>query len=94
MDRHKIQEVLLKLGTSPDQVAESLKNQGCLGSPYSDEYCPVAKYLRKETQSYVSVSTRHAYFEPTFSDKGIPLPSAVAGFVVWFDAGIFPDLVE
>ena len=51
-----IQELLARLGDTPDEVARNLEARGCKGPPQNDCFCPVAQYLSRSTGKAASAT--------------------------------------
>ena len=84
---------LVELGSSPEEVYDSLRKLGIKGECGKNWDCPIARYIKPfydwETRPNVSNYTVSAPNEPT-----VRLPDPVALFVEWFDNGKYPDLIE
>jgi hypothetical protein len=55
MDKQKVEEALGKLGATRDDVANTLREQECIGTRGWVQACPVARYLQKTT-GYLSMA--------------------------------------
>jgi hypothetical protein len=96
MDADKIPGLLAALGTTADEVAESLRARGIRGKPGDSEGCALARYLRSEGLGDVRVGLNKVY-------QTFPSGTAVAVADFWdtpvhefrmqFDRHEHPDLV-
>ena len=92
-------EYLTSLGTTPDEVAASLRKQGVKGTRGSSTGCVLLEGIKDifsdrdyglqvlsvDSSLYFAVSSRDDFEPPDF-------PGPVLEFVRRFDAGDFPDL--
>lgn len=85
--------LLRSLGNSSDAIAETLRSQQITGLPNKTGYCPVANLLRQKTgyQWRVTCATASC---PGVTQAAIHLPTAITDFVLSFDRGDYPDLVQ
>lgn len=84
-------EALRALGSTPQQVAASLRREGVKGSPLLPGACPLANYLRSEGFKYPRVGDRiHVGFGAR--EKEYALPPACRDFTWHFDSGHYPAL--
>ena len=84
------------LGETAEEVAVTLHSGGWLGSRKTSRECPVAQYLRTaipEVSGAVVGSEHVTVRAGARGDVAIGLTPAVAGFVLAFDVGVYPDLV-
>jgi hypothetical protein len=77
--------------TSADDVAMFFRRWNVQGKPTSAISCPVARYLSKEAQQLVQVTGSYAHGVGT---AHVWLPAPVVRFVLRFDRGHYPDLLE
>jgi hypothetical protein len=94
-------EALDTMGSTPDEVAETLRGKGIRGSRGSSERCPVARYLAPIFDGYY-VETYSTAVSMRLGDRladvaawvGMPVP--VALFIDLFDNpdGPYTDLIE
>lgn len=98
-----LKQALDALGTSANAVAGNLEAMGICGRVNEPDCCPVANYLRTSIQGATGACigrdedlTLYAQVEGSGeSHVDAPaIPTAVAGFVVQFDAQRYPDLIE
>jgi hypothetical protein len=94
----ELQVLLGTLGTSPEQVAETLRAKGIKGQPMQAHSCPIAKWLSAETgAAVVTVDTGscgvYLGFGPGRESVQATPPGAVDQFIVQFDDREYPDLV-
>lgn len=100
----KLNEYLTSLGSSADEVAESLRQQGVKGRRGSSRRCPILNGIYKACPDYWSgliiVNGRKkddgnwSYYA-ALRDSQImdpTLPQAVMNFIGNFDEGKYPDL--
>ncbi len=89
----KLERLLLDLGSTADEVAETLRIAGIRGQRSRHYNCPVAKYLRVQTGTLYAVSSEAVLQLEYQKNAEVPmLPPAVRDFVCQFDAGAFDDL--
>lgn len=98
-----VAEAIAALGTTPNAVAESLSREALVGKPRDDCGCPVALYLQAVIEEHPRAGIYHDdhWFACVWS-KGrgrnaeltVNLPDAVRDFVLAFDRGEYPDLIE
>lgn len=98
-----LKQSLDALGTSANAVAGNLEAMGISGRVNEPDCCPVANYLRTSVKGATAACigrdedlTLYATVEDgQKSHVDVPtIPTAVAGFVVQFDAQRYPDLIE
>ncbi len=82
---------LLALGSTADEVAETLLRGGHRGRLDDTCYCPVAVYLRAlgADDPYVDLEWTTVGWD---SDP-VHVPDQIADFIETFDSGAFPQLV-
>lgn len=87
----EVWDALVKLGNTPDEVAESLYTMGYSGCHKADN-CPIANYLadRVITVSPVMVSSSRILVEGASWE----IPRAVGSFVFKFDDDAYPHLKD
>ena len=86
---------LRTLGDTAESVALTLLYGGWLGLRHSSTACPVALYLTAVLPDVigVAVGSDEATIHPAGgTDIAVGLTPAVAGFVLSFDIGVFPEL--
>jgi hypothetical protein len=86
-----IEELLLKLGSTPDEVANTLKTLRFKGKIGSDCDCPIANYLANAGYDNASVGWDQIVDEPCFEFKD---DHPVKQFIIAFDENKYPELVE
>lgn len=96
LTREGVAAALAALGSTPDEVAETLHAGGHLGIPVECRDCPVARYLQAV---FPGVEVRvYDVFVAVFPAEGdrfeVFLPPPVADLVELFDAGRVPQLRE
>jgi hypothetical protein len=104
--KKQTRSLLSGLGSTADEVAESLEADGVRGVPKNNRGCAVAVYLSALIGSdprVRSVKVGHCslFIEMTSVERGRPagrlqvqLPKAVRHFVAAFDAQVYPDVVR
>lgn len=92
---------LSALGTTPDEVAERLSALGFRGWRGSSVDCPLARYVRTSVDGTktcdVQADSDDEVYVRASRDDGLVdafAPAAAYGFVLKFDLGDFPDLIE
>jgi hypothetical protein len=102
--RKQTGELLMALGTTPDEVAAALVTAGALGVPGSNHGCAVARYVSATMGAdprirSVLVGRCAVVVDLTSSPSrqlagrlAVPLPPAVRRFVEEFDRGARPEL--
>ncbi len=83
-----VQAALLELGSTSQQVADSLAARGIKGRVCSATGCPVAQYVRSRFTGPFFVDNRQV-FGPTGWHR---LPRPVAQFIEEFDQGMYEAL--
>lgn len=95
MNSKTITQLLSDLGTTPDQVASTLQEQGIKGFVGNPFYCPVAKYLTQKGVHNCGVAPFTITYDISkwfpFSRK-VYVPEVVKDFVIAFDGGSYPTL--
>ncbi len=90
------------LGTTPDDIAAKLSALGFKGAVSITNRCPIALYveasfedvedvdvqIETDNELYVRITSEHGELADTFA------PAAAYGFVLKFDLGDFPGLIE
>ena len=101
-----VMKTLQYLGETPNDVAKRLKEGGFRGIRLHTEECPIARYLRArleealEIDASVSVTDREievSLLAANYDRIGAsisPIPKGVQDFVLAFDRGAYPELVE
>lgn len=90
MTAERVRELLEGLGSTPDEVASSLRAAGVSGVRFLCRRCPVANYLRENGVHEPKVSRNLITWQAC---EQVP-PRAVAEFIRRFDQGdpAFRDL--
>ena len=93
-DLADLEEMVLRLGNTADEVATTLRRAGITGKQKEPDCCAIANYLtfvgfdgirvELDLDDDVVIST---------ADDSADATSAVAEFVEGFDAGRYPDLI-
>lgn len=89
------QLLLANLGSTAEQVAESLAFWQAKGIQGSAESCPIAAYMANMTQSHATVSMNTLHLQGVdcaLQGESFYLPPAIADFVQRFDSGEFSEL--
>jgi hypothetical protein len=84
---------LVALGETPEQVAETLKEQGIIGYRQHASSCPIYHYLKSKGYP-VDCLSQHSIclLSPYYGD--IEMPEVVGRFIVAFDQGKYPELIK
>jgi hypothetical protein len=80
-------KLLESLGSTADEVAQSLRDKGIKGPRCYMGYCPLAKLIGGQ------VCIQGAYI-PCNNEEGFELPQACKDFIRKFDCGEYLDLHE
>jgi hypothetical protein len=98
-----LNKVLKELGKTPEEVAETIRATGFKGQICSGRYCVVAKYLRSLT-GHPMVAGAACAFATLSDDRTTDLypedrtlyrtPDPVSKFMLAFDKGEYPELIE
>ena len=86
------------LGDNAEDIAETLLNGYWLGRRHDSGACPIAVFLTAILPGVrgVVVGSNQLTIHPadeSMPDVDVDLPPAVAGFVLAFDIGAFPELI-
>ena len=99
MKSDDLRKLLLTLGKNDFEVAKTLEAKGCFGNMNSNSHCPIANFLRKETgekpyvsPDYICLEKDNREFDNTLSEEYIPV--AIEVFILRFDEGEFPELLD
>lgn len=101
MNKEELEKNLENLGSTPDEVAQSLRTLGIKGSRMNSEYCPIAEYIHKTVPGsigYTGISSSSVYLpKRRFSFKDgekfeAHHPQPVRRFILDFDSYAYPDL--
>jgi hypothetical protein len=91
-----ISQALSKLGSTPQEVYQTLLAQNCKGKILNGGGCPLANYLQRVTDLEVIVTdvvyVRH--LTDITDSRRVPLPDPVRSFRIAFDNGLHQDLIE
>jgi hypothetical protein len=95
MNSQELNDALIALGETPEQVYANLKAKGITGRPNSCSACPIANYLTKVAGTSILVGESVA--DNTHMNTTIPivakLPKPVKKFIDAFDSRLaFQDL--
>lgn len=86
----ELQAALARLGSSPEEIAESLNTKGISGYRRKPTNCPIANYLKQE---FPNVGLIYVGGVVCFDEtKKIPTPTEVREFINGFDKGFYPKL--
>lgn len=100
---HKIRLALESLGSTADEVAQTLSSRGITGRRNSGCDCPVARFLQAEVPEtarlwwFSGYWVDGEYIQLPLSMSELPetrvdVPQPVYEFVLRFDSGDYPDL--
>lgn len=99
-----VRAAMQALGALPNAVAETLSRAALAGKPGDDCGCPVALYLQAVIQEHPRAGIYYddrRWFACLWmrdlgaaSELNVNLPDAVRDFVLAFDQGEYPDLIE
>lgn len=95
MPHDSVSFLLESLGDTPEDVAASLRKLGCRGYSHCPGTCPVARFLLSVGCTDIVVS--HIWLVATGPNGQVAshrMPPAVGAFVLRFDDGWYPELVE
>jgi hypothetical protein len=95
---HYAKVALYVLGENAEEIAETLLNGYWLGRRHDSGACPIAVFLTAILPGVrgVVVGSNQLTIHPADDnepDVDVDLPLAVAGFVLAFDIGAFPELI-
>ncbi|WP_157408664.1 hypothetical protein [Actinoplanes sp. N902-109] len=93
----RLSMILNALGDNAEDVAHLLQFGGWRGLPHNINACPVALYLRTVVTDVTDAAVSSDYAMVHTSDGAevsVDLSPAVAGFVLAFDLGTYPELIE
>ncbi|WP_430789041.1 hypothetical protein [Actinoplanes sp. G11-F43] len=95
---HHAKVALHVLGDNAEDIAETLPNGNWLGRRHNSGACPIAVFLTAILPGVrgVVVGSNQLTIHPVDDnepDIDVDLPPAVAGFVLAFDIGAFPELI-
>lgn len=88
---------LAQLGNTPDEVAHRLSVRGFVGTPGECDTCPVARYLESTFGRYSRATAAEAEVFHEDAPHGyvaVETPRPVLHFIVKFDEGDYPNLIE
>ncbi|MCA2215815.1 hypothetical protein [Jidongwangia harbinensis] len=94
--QHRLAMVVNALGDNAEDVANLLRYGGWRGQPHDANTCPVALYLRTVVTDVTDAavnSEQATVHTADGEDIEVELTPAVAGFVLAFDVGAYPELV-
>jgi hypothetical protein len=96
--KHHATLALHVLGDNAEEIAETLLNGNWLGRRHDSGACPIAVFLTAILPGVlgVVVGSNQLTIHPADDaepDIEVDLPPAVAGFVLAFDIGAFPELI-
>lgn len=96
-----LNKALVALGTTPEEVAAKLSDLGLRGFRGSSVDCPVARYVRASVDGAMTCDVQadsddEVYVRASRKDGLVDTfaPAAAYGFVLKFDLGDYPDLIE
>lgn len=100
MTPSEVTAALVALGSSPDEIAASLRRASCSGTPGDPFRCPLAHYLRQVGVERPVVWSGEAGVrygpDPVtgYVRQRADVPADCRRFARWFDDGDYPDLVR
>lgn len=100
IDVGKIMRAVAGLGTTPDEIAETLAAEGLVGVRSTGNECPVARYVRKHFGAYgvsIVVAGEEKFFVGATVGGWVaerPTPVQVREFMQNFDQGRYPQLID
>lgn len=83
-------ELLNSMGNTADEVAAFLKEKGIKGNRAAAGSCPVAVYMRSQGGD----ATAAVFGRYGNQEYSVHVPDPVYAFIVAFDSGVYPELVE
>jgi len=90
---NNVYDFLARLGTTPEEVKNSLLAKKCYGHRGSGEACPIAQALVGEfPDGTFHVTKTEGVKRGCYGDCLCYLPPACLKFVWQFDAGMYPEL--
>lgn len=94
-----VHDLLTSMGSTPDEVSDTIRRAGIRGHQYSSATCPVARYLSRElAKRWDAPVVAYTWDRTTVcSDHGIlniPTPLPVLAFDRAFDDCKYPELIE
>ena len=89
--QHQITKLLTKLGSNSREVANSLLYMKVYGKKHSGGCCPIATFLRSQGFDVVIGSDRFVFQDEY---NGTVMPDACTQFVLDFDGGAYPFLIN
>lgn len=103
MEDTSLHALLEQLGDTPDEVAQTLRDQNCKGPQYNDCFCPVARFISKHTgQAASATSHACAIGDFTYCEDGTidtfegrewaRTPEPVARMITAYDRGAYEFL--
>jgi hypothetical protein len=96
MTKQELQQALVDLGKTGGEVASNLIAKGIKGKRYLAKQCPIASYLKSITGLRVDVDLHDVGLHaPNWNHYfNVALPKAVEQFVIQFDHGEYPSLID
>lgn len=93
--KKSIRTALAALGTTPNQIAASLKRRKIKGMPGHVEKCVLAQYVGKKCPNVAGLRTNgsHVWFRYEDINYAVPIAKRFAKFVDAFDTKTYPDLI-
>lgn len=97
----EIESFLNSLGSSPDEIAESLRKMNIKGKRSRSDRCPIANVLTKKLNEGSYKVSGVVYYKPAKKlfrqredDVSVFTPPAVFKFISKFDQGFYPTLEQ
>ena len=96
LSEQKYREALDALGSSVEEIAQTLFDKGVRGHKCSGAYCPLAMYLHGLEGARVRVGQSLVLIGVPFEEDTvcISLLGDLSLFVMRFDCGVFPKLIK
>lgn len=93
LTKEDIQAALSRLGSTSDEIAESLQTKQCTGKRGRAASCPIANYLHLQFPGqWFDVIPRGSIthgVDPTWVEHNLPM----ADFIRKFDQRLYPELI-
>lgn len=84
-----VTKFLTALGSTPDEIAKTLKRRGVKGVAFQSDKCPLVNALKRRWPSRQIIASIDVVY---IDDDEITLPRSCQRFVSNFDSGLYPDL--
>jgi hypothetical protein len=92
----ELEAELIALGSTSEMIAQALTAMGVKGKPHQTCGCPLSVYLTSVARKRVAVGSGYGWIDrkPLREKDFFTLPEACSDFIVKFDAGDYPDIME